>query len=252
MVQVGVPVEQLNARDFRYALDNLFDNFRTASSDMCGRFTLATPAPDLQLAFNLDEVPPLYVPRYNIAPTQPVAVITSDYPNHLDFMRWGLVPSWAKDISIGSKLINARGETLMEKPSFRTAAKRRRCLIPADGFYEWDRGEKPSQPYYVQVNDGQPFAMAGLWEIWESSEGDLLKSCTIITTEANSVLSKIHDRMPVILPKEHWYDWLRGYDQDLLVPYDAGQMSMIPVSKRVNSPVLDEAALREKISLSDR
>jgi len=216
---------------------------------MCGRFTLATPAPDLQLAFNLDEIPSVYIPRYNIAPTQPVAVITADYPNHLDHMRWGLVPSWAKDISIGNKLINARGETLLEKPSFRTAAKRRRCLIPADGFYEWDRSKRPSRPYYFQMQGGKPFAMAGLWEIWESAEGDLLKSCTIITTAANSLLGKIHERMPVILPQERGYDWLREYNETLLAPIDPEHMTMIPVSKRINSPFADEASLREPVLL---
>ena len=146
---------------------------------MCGRFTLGVEPVELQEAFDLSEAPVDWVLRENIAPTQPVAVLASAETRRIEYMRWGLIPSWAKDISIGSKMFNARAETIQEKPSFKTAFARRRCLIPADGFYEWQKQEKgPSKPFRFQLKGKQPFAFAGLWELWRSPEGDELKSCT--------------------------------------------------------------------------
>ncbi|PSB54255.1 hypothetical protein C7B61_22460, partial [filamentous cyanobacterium CCP1] len=180
---------------------------------MCGRFTLSQSAEALAIAFDLEEVPPV-PPRYNIAPTQPIAVVRSlthsstTSERELTYLSWGLVPSWAKDPKIGTKLINARAETLAEKPSFRAAFKRRRCLIVADGFYEWHRTPEGKQPYYFHLQDHQPFAFGGLWEHWENGNGDVIESCAIITTAANEVLSPIHDRMPVILEPKGYDLWL--------------------------------------------
>lgn len=215
---------------------------------MCGRFSLSLTAPAITEAFDLDEVPD-WTPRYNIAPTQPIPTVTSsssqaDRPDrHFRFLRWGLVPSWAKDLTIGAKLINARAETVAEKPSFRSAFKQRRCLILADGFYEWKRVSNKKQPYYFQLADGQPFAFAGLWEHWQGEDATV-ESCTILTTAANELLQAIHDRMPVILPPaayDQWLDPKAQLDQlhSLLQPYDAEAMKTHPVSSLVNSPSND-------------
>ncbi|HAL16536.1 MAG TPA: hypothetical protein DCP32_07240 [Anaerolineaceae bacterium] len=216
---------------------------------MCGRVTLALDPIELRQAFGLSEMPEEWLPRYNIAPTQPVAVITDAAARTVEFMRWGLVPSWAKDISIGSKLINARAETVTEKPSFRSAFAHRRCLILADGFYEWQKtGTKsPSIPYYLHLTNGGPFAFAGLWEFWQSPEGDELKTCTIITTEANARVAPVHDRMPVILNPQTVWNWLRDGSNEsllkLLRPYPAEEMTAYRVSRMVNDPGKDVAAL---------
>ena len=216
---------------------------------MCGRFTLTLDPIELRQAFDLGEMPEEWVPRFNIAPSQPVAVVADAKNRNVDFMRWGLVPSWAKDLSIGNRLINARSETLTEKPSFRTAFARRRCLILADGFYEWKKGEKkgPSTPYYYRLRDGAPFAFAGLWEYWQSPEGDGLKSCTIITTGANELVAQVHDRMPVILNPGTGWKWLESGTSEermaLLKPYPAGEMSAYPVSRMVNDPAKDSPEL---------
>jgi putative SOS response-associated peptidase YedK len=223
---------------------------------MCGRFTLSQSAETIAAAFDLDfdsdEVPTI-PPRYNIAPTQPIAVIrkTIDHPQReFTYLSWGLVPSWSKDPKIGSRLINARAETLAEKPSFRAAFKRRRCLIVADGFYEWQRSSttnggrsaEKKQPYYFRLKNHQPFAFGGLWEHWENGNGDVIESCTIITTTANEVLSPIHDRMPVILPPKGYDLWLDPTiekDKDLhtlLRPYAEEEMESYPVRSVVNNP----------------
>src|SRR5215216_3572508 len=176
---------------------------------MCGRYTLRTPVDTLAEAFEIEEYPSSIVPSYNIAPTQEVAaVVEEDEKRKLEMLRWGLIPSWAKDPAIGNKMINARAETLAEKPSFRTALKRRRCLVVADGFYEWKKTGGGKTPMYVQLKDGQPFGFAGLWEAWQSPEDGLIKTCTIITTTPNELLADIHDRMPVILPREAYDRWL--------------------------------------------
>jgi putative SOS response-associated peptidase YedK len=211
---------------------------------MCGRFTLTVDPAQLQEAFPGVDVDPGIVPRYNIAPTQPVAVIANNARDKLDFFVWGLIPSWAKDPAIGNRMINARADSLAEKPSFRNAYRRRRCLIPATGFYEWkaDPGSKSKTPIYIKLASGKPFAFAGLWEFWQSPDGSQVLSCTIITTEPNELMADIHNRMPVILPREAYPLWLdpneRRPDElnGLLRPYRAGEMVAYPVSRQVNSP----------------
>ena len=220
---------------------------------MCGRFTLFLDAETLLEEFNLAEVPADLPPRYNIAPSMPLAVVTSAEPRRAEWMRWGLVPSWAKDPDIGNRMINARSETLLEKPSFKNAFQRRRCLILADGFYEWKRGEgkSPSMPYYFRLTDGKPFAFAGLWESWKSPEGEDLRTCTIITCAANAVVATIHDRMPVILLPEIADQWLLPSPveklQPLLAPLDPTRMTAYPVSREVNSPATDSPDLITKV-----
>jgi putative SOS response-associated peptidase YedK len=220
---------------------------------MCGRFTLwisleelAEVMPWLTIPGGLDSL----TPRYNIAPTQPIAVVPNNGERALDFFVWGLIPSWAKDPAIGSRMINARGETVAEKPSFRAAYRRRRCLILADGFYEWQAvpGQKRKQPVYIHLKSGEPFAFAGLWERWQSEYGDEVLSATIITTTPNDLLAPIHNRMPVILPPAAYDRWLDPGEQppgaldDLLAPYPASEMDTYPVSTTVNSPANDVPA----------
>jgi putative SOS response-associated peptidase YedK len=208
---------------------------------MCGRFSLHAAGAALAEQFGLAEVPELE-PRYNIAPTQPVLVVRQeDDTRRLRAVQWGLVPNWADDPAIGARLINARGETVAEKPSFRTAFARRRCLVPADGFYEWQASGKgrPRQPFYIRMQDTRPFAFAGLWEYWEGAEG-ALETCTIITTEPNDLLRPLHNRMPVILPAADYAQWLdpdtpRGPLGALLQPYPAEEMTAYPVHRTVNN-----------------
>jgi putative SOS response-associated peptidase YedK len=216
---------------------------------MCGRFTLTADPADLQEAFEwVDFGNADFTPRYNIAPSQPLAVVPNDGQNKLDFFTWGLVPFWAKDPSIGNRMINARSETLAEKPSFKNAFKRRRCLVLADGFYEWQKvpGQKVKIPTYIRMKDGKPFAFAGLWENWNSPDGSQILSGTIITTEPNSLLAPIHNRMPVILPEADYEHWLRPGEVDpqqlspLLRPFEADKMEAYAVSRLVNNPANDK------------
>jgi len=213
---------------------------------MCGRFTLFSSAEEIAQMFEVD-LPDL-LPSYNIAPSQTINAI-AQMPDRLKRelyrFRWGLIPSWAKDSAIAYKLINARSETASEKPSFRSAFKHRRCLIPTDGFYEWQHsedGKAKKQPYFFSLKDGNPFALAGLWESWKSPDGEVIESCTILTTEANDILRPIHDRMPVILESKGWDMWLDpSFDnknelQAILKPYPAEAMTAHPVSIKVNSP----------------
>ena len=213
---------------------------------MCGRFTLRTPAHRLAEAFGVRELPNLR-PRYNIAPSQDVVAIRrAAEGRELALLRWGLIPFWAKDAAIGNRMINARAETVAEKPAFRAAFRRRRCLIAADGFYEWrktDGGAK--QPYYIRLADDAPFAFAGLWERWAPPDDDAVESCTLITTAANDLLKPIHDRMPVILaPSDHdaWLDAEAPSAEALLRPYPADDMIAVPIGRLVNDPRSDEAA----------
>jgi putative SOS response-associated peptidase YedK len=211
---------------------------------MCGRYTLAVEAAEVMDEFDLLGVPLQWKPRYNVAPSQAVAVITSFAPAKLDWMRWGLVPSWAKDIEIGNRLINARSETIAEKPSFRSAFKYRRCLIIANGFYEWKRVEaKRTTPYFIHRADRKPFAFAGIWEHWQSKMGDELLSCSIITCSPNELMEPIHDRMPVILDRSTYASWLDqnpdANPKKLLVPYPAEKMAAYTVSRTVNDPKHD-------------
>jgi putative SOS response-associated peptidase YedK len=175
---------------------------------MCGRYTLTASPEAVQQAFNLDSVPVGLAPRYNIAPTQPIPVITNQSPHALTFVTWGLIPSWAKDVSMAAQLINARAETLAEKPSFRSAYKYRRCLIPADGFYEWLKEGKTKRPQYIYRRDRALFAFAGLWERWQSPDGSEILSATIITTEPNATVAPLHHRMAVILDPADYAAWL--------------------------------------------
>lgn len=213
---------------------------------MCGRFTLSLEPNQLQAELGITDVPLDFQSRFNIAPSQLLAVVTDGQKRTIEKMKWGLVPSWAKDVSIGNRMINARSETLVEKPSFRNAFQRRRCLILADGFYEWMRKSEnraTSIPYYFQIQDAKPFAFAGLWEIWKSPLNEPLLSCTIITTQANQLVATIHERMPVILDKEACWSWLEPHSTqellEMLVPYPAERMSTHPVSRAVNDPAHD-------------
>jgi putative SOS response-associated peptidase YedK len=216
---------------------------------MCGRFALKAPPRSIQEHFHLPETPDLSS-RYNIAPSQSVAVVRH-LPGksflQLDMLRWGLVPHWAKDMKIGYKMINARAETLAQKPSFRSAFKKRRCLIAADGFYEWKHSGKGKQPIYVQLKKRGVMSFAGLWETWNSPDGTRVESCTIITTTPNEFIKRIHDRMPVILPPEQYETWLQDSASEesllhLLVPYPSEEMEAYPVSMQVNSPQNDTPA----------
>ena len=216
---------------------------------MCGRFALKAPPRTIQEHFHLPETLELS-PRYNIAPSQAIAVVRSlqgEKNRHLDLLRWGLIPHWAKDMKIGYKMINARSETLAQKPSFRAAFKKRRCLIVADGFYEWKHAGRIKEPFYVQLENGAVFGFAGLWESWKSPDGNIVESCTVITTSANKLIRGIHDRMPVILLPEDYETWLQDSTpeqtlQQLLAPYPAAEMKMHRVSPEVNSPKNDTPA----------
>jgi putative SOS response-associated peptidase YedK len=197
--------------------------------------------------------------RYNIAPSQPVPVVANNRNGEVDFFHWGLIPSWAKDPSIGHKLINARAESLAEKPSFKNALRRRRCLILADGFYEWYRAPeaRTKTPVRIQMKSGRAFAFAGLWEYWQHPEGASVLSCTIITTEPNTLMAQIHNRMPVILPPEDYALWLDPKErpaealQDLLRPYEPEEMTAYPVSPLVNNPSNDVPACIEPAGAAD-
>jgi putative SOS response-associated peptidase YedK len=213
---------------------------------MCGRFTLGATATDLAAQFNLATVP-TWTPRYNIAPRQEVLVILQSCPQasrEARLHRWGLVPSWAKDPTIGNRLINARAETVASRPAFRLAFKERRCLVLADGFYEWHTEGARKQPYHIRLRDGRPFAFAGLWEHWEGEEA-AIDSCTLLTTTPNEVMRPLHDRMPVILSAAEYDQWLdsRGQDvkplQAILCPYPGDDLIAYPVSTRVNNPAHD-------------
>lgn len=216
---------------------------------MCARYSLHQSNALIADLFDLQWEPELQ-PRYNIAPsTQVPAVIEKDGKRVLDFFKWGLVPSWAKDPSVGVKMINARSETASEKPSFRSAFKHRRCLIVANGFFEWHTENGRKQPYYLSMIDGKPFAFAGLWEHWwpEGDQKDELRTCTILTCGPNALLKPIHDRMPVILPPASYETWLDPeFDQiealnSLMAPYDAAAMQMYPVTTKVGNPRYDSA-----------
>ncbi|HEX8177252.1 MAG TPA: SOS response-associated peptidase [Pyrinomonadaceae bacterium] len=209
---------------------------------MCGRFAQRTDTKRVAKWFGVEEVPELE-PRYNIAPTQEIlGVSETEDGREMSFYKWGLIPSWAKDTSMGARLINARSETVREKPSFRQAFKQRRCIIPADGFYEWQRTDGRKQPFFFLMRDESPFGFAGLWEQWKGEEGQVINSCTILTTTANEVLRPVHDRMPVILHPDDYSLWL-DHDtrklemvEDLLRPYPADEMASYPVSTLINSP----------------
>lgn len=218
---------------------------------MCGRFSQSKSAETIAQVFQVNNVPAL-TPRYNIAPTQQIQTILQNAEQsqrEFQMLHWGLIPSWAKDPKMGARMINARAETVTEKPSFRAAFKQRRCLILADGFYEWQQQEKNKQPFYFRMNDEHPFAFAGLWEHWKSGDGEVIDSCTILTTEPNDLMRPVHNRMPVIIDPKDYDLWLDTEVkkpellQPLLRSYSAEEMTAYPVSTKVNKPVNDSAEL---------
>ncbi|HEY7510907.1 MAG TPA: SOS response-associated peptidase [Vicinamibacteria bacterium] len=227
---------------------------------MCGRTNLTVTPEELAEAFALDEVPSL-APRYNIAPTQPMPAVRVDASRRkrrLSLLRWGLVPHWAADPKIGARMINARSETAARLAAFRDPLRERRCLVPASGFYEWRRAEKSRQPYLLRRRDGKLMALAGLWDRWRPAPGDprhaeAIESCTILTTPANELVARLHDRMPLVLDPADYDLWLDPAVRDperlaaLLRPFPAEEMVAIPVSPRVNSPDNDDPALLEPV-----
>ncbi len=225
---------------------------------MCGRFSLISSEELIKRIFRLNRAPVQL--RFNIAPSQKVPVIRITHntlEREMMDMRWGLIPSWAKDTAIGNQLINARSETLFEKPAFRSAVKKRRCLIPTDGFFEWKKEGKKKKPYYIFLKNRQPFGLAGLWESWERKDEETILSFTIITTEANALIRPIHERMPAIIPIENhdsWLDWEQqspDWIQSLLVPFPAQEMTLHRVYDWVNNPHNDTPACIEPISEID-
>ena len=208
---------------------------------MCGRYTLIADLGDLAQRFEFDGSDFSYDPGYNIAPTESVLTVRNMEGREAAFMKWGLIPFWAKDPKIGARMINARAETVAEKPAFRNALKRRRCLVLADGYYEWQKTPVGKRPYRIIMKSGEPFAMAGLWETWRDPQGNVVPSCTIITTVANDFLSPIHDRMPIILPREKEELWLDPDTDDaavltgILTPYSDADMDAYEVSPMVNN-----------------
>ncbi len=227
---------------------------------MCGRFSLGASATTLVAQFALFEAPS-WTPRYNIAPTQEVLVVVRDPTNaqrQARLYRWGLIPSWAKDPAIGNQLINAKAETAATKPAFRSAFRKRRCLILADGFFEWKKENRHKQPYYIRLEDGRPFAFAGLWEHWEGPEGKAIDSCTILTATPNDLLRPLHHRMAVIMGPEDYDLWLDPAIQEaerlqpLLRSYPAEAMTAYPVSTRVNNPANDSPDLVESLPSAPR
>jgi putative SOS response-associated peptidase YedK len=210
---------------------------------MCGRFALYRSLEEIKEAFDIQQVNFALEPSYNVAPTQDVAVVVQrEEGNTLETMRWGLIPFWAKDPSIGSRMINARSETVHEKNSFKRPLKSQRCLIIADGFFEWQKTGQSKVPMFIQLKSKRPFGFAGLYDVWRSPEGEAITSCTIITTDANDFIRPIHDRMPVILPKQGEGIWLNPAIQridelrSVLAPYPADEMEAYEVSRLVNSP----------------
>lgn len=219
---------------------------------MCGRFAIVSPVHELIEAFALAAAPEQLRPRYNAAPSQELPVIPNREPRALELFRWGLVPFWAKDAKIGNRMINARSETLTEKPSFKKALEQRRCLVPADGFYEWKKTDVGKQPHFIRLRSGSPMALAGLWERWDKGPEPLL-TFTIVTTTPNPLMARLHHRMPVILPERTWARWL---DPDPLLsdalegmfdPYPADEMEAFEVSTAVNSPANDAPELIQPV-----
>jgi len=217
---------------------------------MCGRFTWRAPASVIAEQFSLFEVP-LLKPRFNIAPTQPAPVVRmtpekAEPQRQFVALRWGLVPSWAQDPAIGNRMINARAETVADKPAFRSALRRRRCLVVADGFYEWQTAGKRRQPMFIHMRDDRPLAFAGLWESWEGADHSALESCTILTTAANDLVRPVHNRMPVILARQDYGRWLDPAVQkpesilSLLRPCPSEPMEAYAVDTWVNSPARDD------------
>lgn len=216
---------------------------------MCGRYSFAVEDALIKERFGVSVRSAVWKARYNCAPAQDLAVISTEDPQAVSFYRWGLIPSWAKDPAIGNRMINARAESITEKPSFRSAFRSRRCLVLGDGFYEWKKEGKDKIPYRITLADGSPFAMAGIWDKWLSPDGEILHSFSILTTTPNELIKEIHDRMPVILQRQHEKTWLAGASDagllGLLGPYPAEEMKAFPVSKLVNNPKMDTPKILE-------
>lgn len=221
---------------------------------MCGRFVLYSPLEDLYEHYQIKDKSMEYNPRFNIAPSQSVlAVVNDGTENRIGFLKWGLVPSWSTDSAIGNRMINARAETIDEKPSFRNAYRKRRCLIPVNGFYEWVKDGNIKIPKYIHIKDRKLFSFAGLWERWTGPQGESITSCTIITTSANDFMIDIHHRMPVILNAADEMLWLDRHATDnemksLLTPYPSELMNAYRVSNEVNSPKNDHKDLIKKLA----
>jgi putative SOS response-associated peptidase YedK len=209
---------------------------------MCGRFVRITPVGVLAVKFKAEKVFSNLAPSYNIAPTQEVVIINNEGVRQLIQCKWGFIPSWAKDPAIGYSMINARSETVARKPAFGSAFKRKRCLVMADGFYEWRAEGRKKFPMYIRLKAGECFGFAGLYNVWKPPNGEQICTCTIITTEANETVKTIHDRMPVILPRDKEDPWLDPANEDkeqllsILKPYPAEEMMAFEVSTEVNSP----------------
>ncbi len=222
---------------------------------MCGRFILSKPkkVKAKELKIKQEEVD-LLKPRYNIAPSNDIPAILNEGERHIEPLRWGLIPSWAKDETIGQRMINARAETLTEKPSFKGLLHKHRCIIIADGFYEWAESVRGKQPYLIRLKSTEPFTFAGLWSHWTSPKGEEIRTCTIITCAPNKLMEKIHNRMPVILDAEARDIWLDPKNEDstvlteLLNPYLEDEMESYPVSKIVNSPINDTEECLKPVS----
>jgi len=222
---------------------------------MCGRFSFSPLARIIEDRFDV-KTDSRYKPRYNSAPSQNLAVITNAEPGKLSFFKWGLIPFWAKDPKIGNRMINAKSETITEKASFKSAFKRKRCLVPADSFYEWKKiTPKEKIPFRILLKDESLFAMAGIWDVWKNQEGDNLHTFSILTTSPNKLMENIHNRMPVILSKENEKTWLSEASAEelvpLLKPFDESLMTAYPVSRLVNSPAYDEEKIHEAIDYPD-
>jgi putative SOS response-associated peptidase YedK len=226
---------------------------------MCGRYRLSRRKQLVEEYFDTESDEPEWTPRYNIAPSQPVPVVRQNPKEprrELSLMRWGLIPSWAKDASVAARMINARSETAGTKPAFRDPLTNRRCLIPADGFYEWVRTGKVKQPYCFEVNDGELFAFAGIWDHWRDPNSNIVETCSILTTSPNAVTSVVHDRMPVILDPDSYDIWLDPGMRDvttvseLLKPYDAQLMRCYPISTRINHVANDDEESAAPVELA--
>jgi len=221
---------------------------------MCGRYFLTRPPAALARLFRTVDPVPNHPPRFNVAPTQESLVVRRNPETgarHLDLLRWGLVPLWAKEASIGARMINARAETLSEKPAYRDAYAKRRCLVPIDGFYEWAAlpGQRRKQPYAVALADGSPMVLAGLWERWRGPDGSVLRSFTVVTCPATPRLAPLHERMPVVLPEAAWPLWLgetEGDPASVLAPMDGAEFRIWPVSVRVNAVREDDRGLLDR------
>ena len=216
---------------------------------MCGRAVIISPIEVIAEEFNIDNPRMTLKPNYNISPSQNLLVIIKQQSRQLMTCQWGFIPSWAKDPAIGHKMINARAETIASKPAFRSAYKKQRCLIVADGFYEWQKTEKGKTPYYIHLRSGKPFGLAGIYNRWTQDNGEDMLTCSIITTNANELIEPVHDRMPVIIPKDSMDVWL-GDDTNpssMLKPYPSDEMELYQITTKVNDPKHNSPDLLEPV-----